>query len=184
MILTGVFIYNLRQPSTARKKTRENMGRSRRRKEEREEKGEVVSELQRAFFESHTYEMSDSKEISNHHYHHSQAEVATPTNVVSRLASKLATKLPTLPTRPTPANQSGMASSSRRNMRTFEDLAEEERGEGFFIASREGLIRERSNSSTSYGSVDKKGEASGGAEGESKRRTRRKSSGVSVESTK
>lgn len=205
LILTGVFIYNLRQPSTARKKRPQSNFRQRRgrrgrnrgdeeEEEEEEEKREVLSELRRAFFESQTYEMSDSKETTprpgrNHHYtnsyHHpdvrlKEAAPSGPTsqpNLVGKLASKLASKLPS---RPTPTDQSGMGSSSKQRLRTFEDLAEENKDEDYFGASREGLIRERRSSSGSYGSTDKQTAVS--AAGGPTKRTRHLSGGPPAES--
>ena len=182
--MTGVFIYNLRQPSTAKKKKEGSQNRTGGKDGgggsggKEKGKGEMVSELRRAFFESHTYEMSESKQASsNHHSKPAQDPPPPPPpaksksrGLVSKLASKLSSKLPS---RPTPTDQSGLESSSKRHMRTFEDLAEEERGEGHFSgASREGLIRERSSSSGLYGTVEKQMPTARG----SKRRTARATS--------
>lgn len=172
LVITGVFIYNLRQPSTAKKKSKEkNQERELSKRSTREadsgakeETGEMTSKLRRALFESQTYEMSDDKEDSAD-ADHTQPGAALPTSSSSKpngLARKLASKLISkLPSQPTPATQSGLGSSSKRKMRSFEDLAEEERGDGgFFHASTEGLIGERRSSNgsegaASYGSVDK-----------------------------
>lgn len=153
LIVTGVFIYNLRQPGTAKKKPKKKD------LEEREGGGEkVMSGLRRALLESQTYEMSD-EEKSGKASSPPPPAASKPKGLVSRLASKLISKLPSPPT---PADQSALASSSRRHMRTFEDLAEEDKhGDddgGFFGASKQGLIRDRTSSSGSeraYGSVER-----------------------------
>ncbi len=215
LILTGVFIYNLRQPSTAKKKTKESKAkemrqrRLRRRQEEqggeggliREEgkdggEGEggssrgsaVLSGLRRALFESQTYEMSASKEVPADAVTTTESVTTTPTtpnrsnSFISKLASKLISKLPT---RSSPADHSALESGSRRNMRSYEDLAEEEDEDdgGFFQASRKGLIRKERSSSGSeapqYGSVDRPGPEGASSSlpgpGQVKRRTSRAS---------
>jgi hypothetical protein len=156
LIIIGVFIYNLRQPSTAKPKKSKNND------ENREGEGgrgtKVLSGLRRALFESQTYEMSAKS---------SRASTASPPpttaserkGVISKLISKLARKLPSPPT---PADHSALQSSSRQRMRTFENLAENDitgGGGGFFDApSKEGLIHDRRSSSGSegvYGSVER-----------------------------
>lgn len=145
LILIGVFIYNLRQPSTAKKEkkedTRDQVGSESRR--------EVVSGLRRALFESQTYELSESKSHRSTTPNHSNASSAAsrkPKGLISKLASKLMKQLPSAA--PTPADHSAMASSSKRNMRTLED------------DSKEGLIREggrggSAGSDGNYGSVER-----------------------------
>lgn len=158
LIVTGVFIYNLRQPSTAKKKEEQREG-GQTLSEEREGR-QVLSRLRRALFESHTYEMSESREKRGLQDSASPppAPASKPKGLIGRLASKLVSKLPSLPT---PADHSALASSSRKKMRTFQDLAEDDKhgsdDGGFFGASKEGLIRDRSSSGSDvvYGSVER-----------------------------
>ncbi len=153
--MTGVFIYNLRQPSTAEKKQ------SKKRDGEEEEeggRGKIVSGLRRALFESQTYEMSESKEEQSGRVSSSSpAGRREPAKgLLSKLAAKLLSKLPRLP--PTPADHSALASSSRRR---FEGLAQEDDaqdGNGFLGASKESLISEEERAESSgpegtYGSL-------------------------------
>lgn len=161
LIVTGVFIYNLRQPTTAKKKEKE--------KEMKEENGgpeqgqgnRVLTRLRRALFETQTYEMSENRDKSGSRAALSPPPAASkPKGLFGKLSSKLLSKLPSPPT---PADHSALSSSSRRRMRTFENLAEDGAGgigddDGFFGASKEGLIRDRKSSSGSegvYGSVER-----------------------------
>lgn len=158
LIITGVFIYNLRQPSTAKKKS-EN--------EERENKervgGQVLSALRRTLLESQTYEMSESTEkpgVQDSTSPPPPAPARKPKGLIGKLASKLISKLPSPPT---PADHSALASSSKKKMGTFQDLAEDDKhgsdDGGFFGASKEGLglIRDKSSSGSDvvYGSVER-----------------------------
>ena len=144
LILTGVFIYNLRQPSTAKKKEK---------KEETRDGGsesqgkEEVSGLRQALFESQTYELSESKSKSHRSTSPNHSTTSRkPKGLISKLARKLMKQLPSAG--PTPADHSAMRSSSKRNMRMLDD------------DSKEGLIFEGGrggsvSSDGNYGSVER-----------------------------
>ena len=170
LIVIGVFIYNLRQPSTAPKKKKKEKEKEKRERE-KEEQGrgsQVLTGLRRALFESQTYEMSENREKSGARATNSPSSppptARKPKGFFGKLSSKLSSKLLSkLPNPPTPADHSALSSSSRKRMRTFENLAEDDTGgiaddDGFFGASKEGLIRAKRSSSGSeraYGSVEK-----------------------------
>lgn len=186
LIILGVFIYNLRQPTTAKKKTKEEKEKEEQQKRQRQATGaatgaetpKMISGLRKALFESQTYEMSESREVAGN-----SGAAAKPKGLINILASKLLSKLPSPPTA---ADHSALSSSSRERLlkqqqqhrqRTFRDLSQEDgdydrEGDegGFFGASKEGLIPRPGTGECSdsgsrlYGSVDntpKKRTASG-----------------------